>query len=283
MTSRGIRNNNPLNIEAGRFARSQPGYVGSDGRFAKFKTMRNGLDAAAELLRRYGLKGFDTIKKIIDRWAPPVENLHNKNYVRHVANRVGKSPTTKLNLKDPELRLSLARAMAEFETGTSFKAIIIAQEPKWLTLARAEIGTKELPGKGSNQRVGKYYQDSVKVLMPDSVPWCAAFVGAMLARAGVKPSGSLMARSYLTWGQKLSGPKKGCIAVFTRGRPPSGHVNFVDDFNSTTLWCVGGNQDDMVNRKAYPRSRVLGYRWPTEAKKLKGPRKRKARKARKRT
>ena len=48
---RGIRNNNPLNIEDGDFARSQPGYVGSDGRFAQFQTPQHGVAAADSLLR----------------------------------------------------------------------------------------------------------------------------------------------------------------------------------------------------------------------------------------
>lgn len=47
---RGIRNNNPLNIEAGTFTSSQPGYVGSDGRFARFETPEAGVAAANTLL-----------------------------------------------------------------------------------------------------------------------------------------------------------------------------------------------------------------------------------------
>src|SRR6185312_11903427 len=33
LAPRGMRNNNPLNIESGNFTQSQPGYAGSDGRF----------------------------------------------------------------------------------------------------------------------------------------------------------------------------------------------------------------------------------------------------------
>src|SRR6185437_9387347 len=53
---RGIRNNNALNIEDGPFAQSQPGYVGSDGRFAKFQTPEHGIAAASALLDNYGQK-----------------------------------------------------------------------------------------------------------------------------------------------------------------------------------------------------------------------------------
>jgi hypothetical protein len=39
-TPRGIRNNNPLNIEAGDFTKGQPGFTGSDGRFAPVRDSR---------------------------------------------------------------------------------------------------------------------------------------------------------------------------------------------------------------------------------------------------
>ena len=59
-------------------------------------------------------------------------------------------------------------------------------------------------------------------------PFLLAFVGAMLARAGIEPSGSLAARSYLTWGIKLGAPRQGCIVVLKRGKGWQGHVAFFD-------------------------------------------------------
>lgn len=139
--------------------------------------------------------------------------------------------------------------------------------PEWLRLARKELGTKEFPGPSNNQTVTQYYADSIGRHMADSVPWCAAFVGAMLARAGRKPSGSLMARSYLDWGAKLDEPIPGAIVVFARGRPPSGHVAIVESVTNETLTVIGGNQSDAVTRANYPRSKALGYRWPKKGNK----------------
>lgn len=138
----------------------------------------------------------------------------------------------------------------------------MAKAPKWLELALAEVGVKEWPGTKSNPTVVDYFVDSVKVKAADSVPWCAAFVGAMLARAGIKPSGSLMARSYETWGVKLKTPRPGAIAVWPRGRPPSGHVNIVVELRGGVVMCVGGNQSDAVNVKQYRVSQAIGFRWP---------------------
>ncbi|CAE6760025.1 hypothetical protein R69619_03330 [Paraburkholderia nemoris] len=72
--SKGLRNNNPGNLEAGAFATAH-GAVGSDGRFAIFPTMQAGVDAHAALLdSNYYAKGLDTPRKIIGKYAPASEN-----------------------------------------------------------------------------------------------------------------------------------------------------------------------------------------------------------------
>lgn len=64
--------------------------------------------------------------------------------------------------------------------------------PRWYELALGERGVKEAPGAADNPVVQAYYKDAGHPeVKHDSVPWCAAFVGAMLARSGIKPSGSL--------------------------------------------------------------------------------------------
>lgn len=143
-------------------------------------------------------------------------------------------------------------------------------EPPWLALARADIGTHEASGSADNPVVLAYYRDAGHPgVMHDEIPWCAAFVGAQLERAGVPCSKSLAARSYLTWGKKLDTPRPGCIVVLTRGDPRGweGHVGFwvgADDSNTIVL---GGNQANAVSVAKFPTDRfeVLGYRWPVTA------------------
>ena len=144
---------------------------------------------------------------------------------------------------------------------------IATTESKWLTLARAELGTKEAPGAADNPRVLQYYIDAGHPEVEhDSVAYCAAFMGAILKRSGIKPSGSLMAKSYLTFGAALPGPRIGCIAVLWRGSPTAatGHVGFVTGFTGTEISLLGGNQgaNGVVSVETFPRSRVLAYRWP---------------------
>jgi uncharacterized protein (TIGR02594 family) len=140
----------------------------------------------------------------------------------------------------------------------------MATIPKWHQLAMMELGTKEAPGYANNPIVQQYYVDAGSGKQPDSVPWCAAFVGAMLKRAGVSPSGYLAARSYLKWGKALTTPVLGAIVVFKRGNSAwQGHVAFFEGFNPNgSLRVLGGNQSDAVTYANYPRGIVLGYRWP---------------------
>jgi uncharacterized protein (TIGR02594 family) len=135
--------------------------------------------------------------------------------------------------------------------------------PRWLDIARTQIGVKEWPGSATNPTVSSYYRDAVGKGMADSVPWCMAFVNAMLERSGHRGTRSLLARSALTWGQKLNRPVPGAIVVFSRGAPPSGHVAFYVGDAGNNILVLGGNQNDEVNIGARPKSRVLGYRWPT--------------------
>lgn len=112
---RGIRNGNPLNIEDGQFARSQPGYAGSDGRFAKFASLDNGTAAASSLLDVYDRKhGLNTVGGIVGRWAPAGDGNNVSAYADTVSKKLGVAPDTPLT---PEMRQKLVAAMAEYENG----------------------------------------------------------------------------------------------------------------------------------------------------------------------
>lgn len=65
-SARSVRNNNPGNIQDGAFAKSQPGYAGSDGRFAKFDSAAQGDAAQQALLGKYLKRGQTTVRSIIE-------------------------------------------------------------------------------------------------------------------------------------------------------------------------------------------------------------------------
>ncbi|MFY9223123.1 MAG: TIGR02594 family protein [Blastocatellia bacterium] len=133
--------------------------------------------------------------------------------------------------------------------------------PSWLNIARGEIGTKEIAGSRDNQRIIEYHSTTGK-FGDDEVPWCASFVNWTLKEAGIKGTGSAMARSFLNWG-KPTEPKPGAVVVFSRGNNPSqGHVGFYLGTEGNMVKVLGGNQSDQVKVSYYPKSSVLGYRWP---------------------
>ena len=138
-------------------------------------------------------------------------------------------------------------------------------KPRWVLQAENNIGVKEVKGATHNPVIEQYWKDIRRGgIKDDETPWCAAFVGAMLERAGIQSSRFEGARSYASWGEKLAEPTDGCVVVFSRDG--GGHVGFVVGQDSVgNLLVLGGNQSDAVNVKAFPRSRVTAYRWPAGA------------------
>jgi hypothetical protein len=125
-SSRADRNNNPGNIEDGPFAKAQPGYKGSDGRFAIFESPEQGQAAMGALLGSYGRKGFNTVAKVVGRWSPQSDPTNQpgstNNYAAYVADKLGVAPDEQLNLSDPKVVAALQQAMYEFESGQSGEA-----------------------------------------------------------------------------------------------------------------------------------------------------------------
>jgi hypothetical protein len=111
---------NPGALKDGAFAKSQPGYTGASGGFATFDTPQAGIAAQENLLRgSYVNKGFNTVSKIIDRYAPQgPENSSASvsNYKKYVAQKAGvniNAPITAAQIP------AVAKAMREFETGNT--------------------------------------------------------------------------------------------------------------------------------------------------------------------
>lgn len=136
-------------------------------------------------------------------------------------------------------------------------------EPRWLTLARTQIGVREIKGPAHNPLIVEYWRAIKRGgIKTDEVPWCAAFVGAMLERSGIQSTRFESAKSFETWGTQLAAPVVGCIVVFSRAG--GGHVGFVVGQDSEgSILVLGGNQSDEVNIRAFSRARATAYRWPS--------------------
>ena len=109
---RGIRNNNPGNIR-----KSDSAWVGKmrglDQDFETFDSPENGIRALVVLLKNYMKTGNDTVRKIINKYAPSNEN-DTSAYVAKVSEMVGVSPDFPLD--ERHLR-SLVIAIIKHENG----------------------------------------------------------------------------------------------------------------------------------------------------------------------
>ncbi len=91
--------------------------------------------------------------------------------------------------------------------------------------------------------------------------WCARFMNMVLRRTGHRGTGSDMARSFASYGHRVSGPRVGAIAVM--GRRGGGHVGVVSGIDSRgNPIVVSGNHGHRVAESVYPRSRIYAYVMP---------------------
>lgn len=123
MTARGIRNNNPGNIDFNARAFEHDPWVGeigpealsdgTPGRFTTFDTPVHGIRALVKILMTYYRRhGLETVSAVIHRWAPPSDNNDSDSYARHVATKLGVDPDEHLPLDRPEAARVILRDLA---------------------------------------------------------------------------------------------------------------------------------------------------------------------------
>ena len=90
---------------------------------------------------------------------------------------------------------------------------------------------------------------------------CARFMNMVLQHTGMRGTGSDMASSFAHYGQRVSGPQIGAIAVM--GRRGGGHVGVVSGIDASgNPIVVSGNHGHRVGESVYPRGRIYAYVMP---------------------
>ena len=121
MLPRGIRNNNPLNIRRGKDQWKGMAEAQTDRAFVQFKSLEYGWRAAFYLLTRtyYHKYRLYTIRMIINKWAPPNENL-TSTYIENVSRLTGIAPDEPIGIPSdqPARWMMVGVAMAIQENGT---------------------------------------------------------------------------------------------------------------------------------------------------------------------
>lgn len=151
----------------------------------------------------------------------------------------------------------------------------MAQDPKWLAIAKSKLGTREAPGAANNSTIiGWGKRLGLKILgiayNADSVPWCGVFVSTCLDEAGIdlRSEGrnrmkiGVRASAWADWGANLRTDRlaPGAIMVFTR--EGGGHVAFYVGEDDAAYHVVGGNQSDNVTITRIAKGRLSAARWP---------------------
>jgi uncharacterized protein (TIGR02594 family) len=143
-----------------------------------------------------------------------------------------------------------------------------AGDPKWLQLARADLGIAEYPGPAANPAIMRAWSYcDYQPPSGDETAWCSAKSCEWMERAGLPSTRAPNARSWLKWGHELKAPRLGAVAVFWRGSPTGweGHVGLYVGPGSRPgmVQILGGNQRNKVSIQDYPVAQLLGWRWPT--------------------
>jgi len=119
MDPRGVRNCNPGNIRKSSepWRGLAPADEQTDPSFFRFQTPEWGIRALAVILRTYQTKhGLKTVKAIIGRWAPPVEN-DTGAYAAAVAKAVGVAVDEPIRLDDTDNMRGMVLAIIRHENG----------------------------------------------------------------------------------------------------------------------------------------------------------------------
>lgn len=103
--------NNTGGIIDGDFARRQPGYMGGDGHFARFRTLEDGIAAERTLLKSYIRRGYDTPHRIAYKWASGRTD-DPETYAQQMAQKLHITADTRI---DPSMMEALVRAVASNE------------------------------------------------------------------------------------------------------------------------------------------------------------------------
>jgi uncharacterized protein (TIGR02594 family) len=92
--------------------------------------------------------------------------------------------------------------------------------------------------------------------------WCARFMNLVLQHSGYKGTGSDMASSFAHYGQRVSGPQVGAIAVM--GRHGGGHVGIITGIDAAgNPIMISGNNGNRVREAPISRGRIYAYVMPT--------------------
>ncbi|HHZ5819415.1 TPA: lytic transglycosylase domain-containing protein, partial [Escherichia coli] len=122
--SRGIRNNNPGNLN---FAGQKGATLesGPNARFASFPTMLEGIAALDRQVMLYLKRGKNTIDQIIDIYAPSSDGNNTSSYKSYLSQYTGLGVKEKIDGSNFEVMKKLIQGIINHENGAAAKAVSV--------------------------------------------------------------------------------------------------------------------------------------------------------------
>ena len=140
----GQRINNPYNIR-----QANQGFVGESGEeggFVSFDDPMYGVRAADRVLSTYDRDyGINSIRGLLNRYAPPEDDNDTESYISYVSNKLGVDPDAEIDLSNPEVRSQVLSPIAMFESRSEYSP---GQITEMIASANEKQGAGPLPGFG---------------------------------------------------------------------------------------------------------------------------------------
>lgn len=136
-------------------------------------------------------------------------------------------------------------------------------DPRWLTIARKYIGTREIKDPKHSSlitgwlvKLGAWWRD-------DETTWCGVAVAAWMSEAGLPyPKHWYRAKAWSEYGSNLRSDKVAPGAILVFDRAGGGHVGLYVAEDNLYFHVLGGNQGDAVSISRIAKSRCTAIRWP---------------------
>lgn len=169
--SRGIRNNNPGNLN---FAGQKGATLesGPNARFASFPTMLEGIAALDRQVMLYLKRGKNTIDQIIDIYAPSSDGNNTSSYKSYLSQYTGLGVKEKIDGSNFEVMKKLIQGIINHENGAAAKAVSVEDVIRALAMNRGIV-----PTAGNNNQNVKL--DILQKPGSDIVAQLAGFSGLM--------------------------------------------------------------------------------------------------------
>jgi len=238
--SRGLRNNNPMNI---RYNPNNDwvGQIGEDeGGFSIFDSTEDGMRAGDILLNTYGRDhGIDTLSGLTERFAPASDDNDPVSYANYLSDAMGIEVDETIDLSNPAIRQQLTPLIARLESP-------IPDQPDTDTVAyqnRRRMLDKRLEAEERSEGIAgwlkdRYYGDDDEFNYGTAALDALTFVPGfgLIGGAGIRGAitGLRAAREayragkFAEWGRKGSQIAKGTVTkprTITRGTTGPGGIS----------------------------------------------------------